>query len=246
MTLLRSKPADGAPRLLITLGSLAIVFHLGAVAIHALAAQSGPWPGPDGPSMAAPPAFAASLDEPLAQGYLKPLKLTHNYHFWGNRPSAPGVFLEVKLKDAKGGLLITLRFPDDTANAWVRYQQGLFVQGFVPDQPITPPQGETIPAPKQQVRTTTIWDLAGEQSLRLNRVPEHLIPRNRPVWGPTEWSLVLSRSLARYLCHKHGAATAEVVRHSRESISPAAFLTGNPPPMAFADLIANYGELSGE
>src|SRR5713101_3130681 len=105
MAQLRSKMADQAPRLLIAVGNLAILFHLSAVAIHALAAPSGPWPGPDGMNMAGPPSFAASLDEPLTQGYLKPLKLTHNYHFWGNRPSAPGVFLEVKLKDAKGDLL---------------------------------------------------------------------------------------------------------------------------------------------
>jgi hypothetical protein len=152
----------------------------------------------------------------------------------------------VKLKDAKGDLVSTLRFPETTGNVWVRYLQGLFAQGLVPDQPIAPPQGEAIPAPHQQVRTVPIWDLAGEQALRLNRVPEHLIPRNRQVYGPTEWSLVLVRSYARYLCRTHGAATVEVVRHSRESLSPTLLLMGNPPPMAFTDLMANYGDLSGE
>jgi hypothetical protein len=227
-------------------GSLAILFHFGAVVLHALAAPSGPWPGPDGTNMGAPPTFTQTLDEPLVQGYLKPLKLTHNYHFWGNRPTAPGVFLEVKLKDANGEILSTVQFPDSTSNVWMRYLEGLFAQGLVPDQPVAPPQGETIPAPRQQVRNVPIWDIAGEQSLRLSQTPEHLIPRNRPVYGPTEWSVVLVHSYARYLCRKHGAATAEVIRHSRESISPTAFVSGSPPPMAFTDLVASYGDLSRE
>jgi hypothetical protein len=242
----RFTTADTAPRFLIMVGSLAILAHFGAVILHALAAPSGPWPSTDGASMAGPPAFTEALDESVAQGYLKPLKLTHNYHFLGNRPTTPGVYLEVKLKDARGELLTTCRFPDPKTNAWVRHLQGLFAQGLVPDQPIAPPQGEEIPAPHQQVRTVSIWDIAADQSLRLSQVPEHLIPRNRPVYAPTEWSLVLVHSYARYLCRTHGAASADVVRHSRESISPTLFLTGNPPTMAFTDLMASYGDISGE
>jgi hypothetical protein len=246
MAQLRSPTSDSTHPFVITVASLAILFHLGAVIVHVLAAPSGPWPGPDGPNMAGPPSFTQAVDESVVQGYLKPLKLTHNYHFWGNRPSIPGVFLELRLKDAQGELQTTLRFPDPKANSWVRHLQALFAQGLVPDQPIAPPQGEAIPAPHQQVRTVPIWDIASDQSLRLRRVPEHLIPRNRPVYGPTEWSVVLVHSYARYLCRTHGAASAEVVRHSRESLSPTVLLAGNPPPMAFTDLIANYGDLSGE
>jgi hypothetical protein len=227
-------------------GSLAILFHLGAVVVHALAAPSGPWPSLDGANMAGPPSFTQALDESLVLGYLKPLKLIHNYHFVSNRPTAPGVYLEVKLKDARGDLLTTCRFPDPTINPRARYLQGLFAQGLVPDQPLAPLQGEAIPAPHQQVRMVSIWDIAADQSLRLNRVPEHLIPRNRLVYAPTEWSLLLVHSYARYLCRTHGAASAEVIRHSRESISPMLFWTGNPPSMAFTDLIASYGDLSGE
>jgi hypothetical protein len=190
--------------------------------------------------------FTQSLDESLVQSYLKHLKLIHNYHFLGNRPTVPGVYLEAKLKDAHGELLATCRFPEPTANPWVRYLQGLFVQGLVPDQPIAPLPGEAIPAPHQQVRTVPIWDIAPDQSLRLNRVPEHLIPRNRPVYAPTEWSLVLVHSYARYLCRTHGAASVEVVRHSRESVSPMLFWTDNLPAMPFADVTVHYGDISGE
>ena len=244
MAKLRSRAAHPAQNLLIAVASLAILFHFGAVIVHALAAPSGPWPGLDGPNPAGAPSFARALDEPL-QAYLKPIKLTHSYHFASNRPIVPGVFLEVTLKNAKGEPQTTLRLPDPESNAWVRYREGLFAQGLVPDQPIAPPQGEEIPAPNQEGRKVTIWD--GEPPLRLRSgVPEHLIPRNRPVMGPTEWSLVLVHSYARYLCRKHGAASAEVVRHSREAIPPMALLAGDLPPMAFTDLLASYGDISGE
>jgi hypothetical protein len=244
MAQLRSKTAGQAPSLVIAVGSLAIAFHLGAVIVHALAAPSGPWPNGDGPPMAGPPAFAQSLDESLFAAYLKPLKLTHNYHFAGNRPIVPGVFIDIKLKNAQGEVLNTIRWPDPAANSWLRYMQGLFVQGMVPDQPVAPPQGEEVPAPHQQPRMASIWE--GDGSLRLTRVPEHLIPRNRPVYSPTDWSLILVHSCARYLCRTHGAASAEVIRYSREAISPAFLSMGPPPPMAFADLIASYGDISSE
>jgi hypothetical protein len=225
-------------------GSLAILFHLGAVIVHALAAPSGLWPSMDGPTLAGPPAFAQSLDESFAPAYLKPLKLTHNYHFAGNHPVAPGVFIEVKLKNAQGEMLSTVTWPDPAANAWVRSMQAVFVQAMVPDQPIAPPQGEAVPAPGQQPKMVGIWE--GDQSLRLSQVPEHLIPRNRPVYSPTDWSLVLVHSCARYLCRTHGAASAEVIRHSREALSPLSLLMGPPPPLAFPDLIASYGDISRE
>jgi hypothetical protein len=64
--------------------------------------------------------------------------------------------------------------------------------------------------------------------------------------GPTEWSLILVRSYARYLCQKHGAASAEVVRHSRETAPPLVLLMGEPPPDTINDLVASYGDLSRE
>src|SRR5438309_5770929 len=65
MAQLRSKAAHPARNPLIAVASLAILFHFGAVIVHALAAPSGPWPGPDGISMAGPPSFTRALDEPL-------------------------------------------------------------------------------------------------------------------------------------------------------------------------------------
>jgi hypothetical protein len=245
MAQLKSKAADSLSPLLVFCGSVAILVHLGAVTVHALAAQSGPWPGPDGPSQADPPSFAQALDSQGAAGYLKLVKLTHNYHFAGNYPLNPGVFLEATFKDAHGDP-IAVRFPDPEANPWVRHLQEVFVQGLASDLPVAPLEGETVPAPNKQVRTLAIWDQANNDSLRLRHVQEHLIPRNRPVEGPSEWSLVLVHSYARYLCRKYGATSVEVVRHHREPLPPAAMLSSRPPPFAFKEMLSNYGEIHGD
>jgi hypothetical protein len=242
----RTKISSSLHPFLLVVGSLAILLHFGAVLVHTLAAPSGPWPTPDGMSMADPPAFTQSLDQTVVRGYLTPLKLTHNFHFAGNHPAPPGVFIEARLKDSKGDLITTLRLPDPQANAWTRHLQALFIQSLVPDQPRPPMQGEAIPAPHQQVKLVSIWEHAPDDSLRLQQVAEHLVPRNREVFSPTEWSMVLVRSYARYLCRKHGAASVEIVRHSRNPFNASWLLTGNPPPMAFQDLIASYGDISGE
>src|SRR5438132_8300030 len=121
MSQLRSRASDSISPILILVGSLAILAHFGAVTVRALAAPSGLWPGPEGPTMAPPPSFAQSLDEQVAQRYLKLVRLTHNYHFSGNRP-APGVYVEIRLKDKQKQPLMTLRFPDPDAHAWIRHQ----------------------------------------------------------------------------------------------------------------------------
>ncbi len=240
-----ARPFKSPGPLVIILSSIAILVHLVAVTLHALAAPSGPWPGMEGMNMGAPPVFARALDEPLGR-YLKPLRLDHTFHYAGNSPMAPGVFLEVRLKDAKKETIKTVRLPEPGANAWVRNLETLFVRELVPDRPVMPPQGELVPAPHQQVRTVPIWDVAGEERLQLRETPEHLIPRNRQVFGPSDWSLVLVRSYARYLCRQHGAASAEVLRHSRETIPASALLMGPPPPAAFNELVVSYGDISGE
>jgi len=246
MPLLRSLTPDSPSPFLVAAGSLAILIHFVAVIAHTLAVPSGPWPGPEPRTMAGPPRFAQSVDEYLGQAYLSALRLSHNYHFTSNQPASPGVYLEIHIHDTAGETLTSLQFPDKNANRWVRHRQECFVSGLVPDRPIMPPAGEEVPAPGQEPRKVEIWELAGEQGLRLQEKEEHLIPRNRDVWGPTEWSRVVVRSYARYLCRAHGAASVEIVRHSRDVIPPAAFLNGRPPPAAFSDLVASYGKIPGE
>jgi hypothetical protein len=246
MPRLRSLTPDLPSPFLVATGSLAILIHFIAVIGHTLAVPSGPWPGPEPRYMAGPPLFAQLLDEHFAQGYLRAVQLSDSYHFTSNQPGAPGVYLEIRLRDSADEILTSLQFPDKDVNSWMRHRQGCFVSGLVPDRPIMPPAGEEVPAPGQEPRRVEIWELAGEQGLQLQEKEDHLIPRNRDVWGPTPWSMVVVRSYARYLCRAHGATSAEIVRHSRDVIPPAAFLNGRPPPAAFSDLVASYGKLPSE
>jgi hypothetical protein len=233
------------PRWFVILASAVVAFHLFAVAVLAVASPSGPWPTAFGTSMALEPQFAQSISTITTRQYLRPLKMTHNYHFVANRTAIPGASFEVLLKDKAGKQFKTVRFPDANANFWVRHRQCLIAQALADDQPIEARPGEVIPAPNQQVKRVPIWDMTPtDPVLRLRYVPEHLIPRDRPVSRPSEWSLVLARAYVRYLCRAHGAASAELIRHTRDPIMPAVLFTNDPPPNAFEDLLANYGELS--
>jgi hypothetical protein len=225
------------------LGSAAVAAHLFAVIVLVLAAPSGPWPTAFGASTAMEPQFARSLGEISTRHYLAPLKMTHNYHFTTNRPAAPEVYFEVRLKDETGNLLKTARVPDEGANFWARHRQFLLAQALGDDQPVEARPGEVIAAPHQQVRTVDVWMPGADRTLRLSPVPEHLIPRDRPVFRPSGWSLVLARSYVRHLCRVHGAASGELIRHSREPILPAVLFMEEPPAGAFEELVSNFGEL---
>jgi hypothetical protein len=101
-----------------------------------------------------------------------------------------------------------------------------------------------IPAPNRAVPTVRIWEIAGNGGLELRTVPEHLVPRDRPVFRASARSLLLARSYARYLCRINGAAKAEVIRHTQEPIPPAVmFMSNQPPAGAFNELTSNFGEL---
>jgi hypothetical protein len=238
-----TQPGDRVPRWLVLLGSLVIGFHLTSVVFGALAAPSGPWPTPDGRDTFTRPQFAFSAYRAVGLDYLSGLKLANNYHFPGTRPGLLGVYLEIRLKDEKGQPIATLHFPEDNVNTWVRHGQAVMARGLTDDQPIAPPMTETVAPPNQQVRTVPIWDIVENNHLRLKEVPEHLIPRDRPVQQPSEVVLLLTRSVTRYLCRTHGAASAEVIRHTQVPISPAVLFMDNVQPGAFDELISNFGEL---
>src|SRR5262245_9435608 len=238
-------PNGALPRWLTRLLSAVIVFHLSTLFIKVLAAPSGPWLTAEGPGMATPPQLAFTLHDQVARPYLKPLKLTHNYHFPTNRSVTPRARLVVRLYDQAGEVVETLQFPDPKACFAVRHRQELLTRWLVDDQPVQPAPGAFIPAPGQAPPTVPIWDLGSEpRYLRVQRVPEHLVPRDRPVMRPSEWSLLLIRSYARYVCRTHGAAAVEVVRHSREPIPPMVLTSRDARADGFEELVSNYGRLS--
>lgn len=241
----RSGPAPGLPRWVVLAASAVIAFHLLAVAVHVLAAPVFMGPNPFGFSLAPAPPFAAAVDDVTRTHYLLPLKMTHNYHFNTNLPAKEEIAFEIRLKDDQGQPLQTLKFPDDQANAWVRHRQGLLAQGLAGDFPVQPRAGEVIPAPHQQVPVVTIWDMApGGNEWRLREVPEHLVPRDRPVNSPSPTALLLARAYARYACRANGAASAEVVRRWRDPVPPAVLFQPDLPAGPPDEFVSSFGEIS--
>src|SRR5438094_425610 len=109
-------------------GSVFAVGHLLLIGLYALAAESGPWPYNNGPSTSPGPQFATTIIWDVAYPlYLRPLRLTNDYHFASNRPAEYAVYFEVVLKYEYGEVK-TLKFPDDKANPWVRHRQQLLAQ----------------------------------------------------------------------------------------------------------------------
>jgi hypothetical protein len=232
------------PRWLVLLGSLAIAGHLIAVIGMALAVRSDPLPTPFGGSTVyEAPKFAQAINDVAMPNYLRFLKMTQNYHFATNRPGRPGVMFEVRLRDAEGKEVATLKFPDPKANAWVRHRQGLLARGLADDEPVEAIPGEAIAAPGQQVAKVQFWDGPDEHNVRLRTEAQHLVPRERQVMGPSKWSQLLAQSYARYLCRAHGAASAELTRRMHNSIPPMVLFEREPPPPGlFDDFIAHFEE----
>jgi hypothetical protein len=227
------------------LGSAFVGFHMLAIGALVLSAPSGPWPTPFGPSQAIGPPFASKVAEVTTQYYLTPLKMTHNYHFLGNRPDGPGIEFEVRLKDEQGRLIESLRYPSPRANPWVRQRQMLLAQSLGDDEQVQAPPGEVIPAPGQPVETMRIWYTVGPNQLVLRKVETHLVPKTGAS-RPREWSLILARSYMRHLCREHGAASAELVRYSRPAIMPGFLFMEEPPPGTFDTLASTFEEYHRE
>jgi hypothetical protein len=229
------------PRWLVLLASAPIVYHLSSLALGALAAPSGPWPTPEGAGMSLPPPAVASAYDGFAQPYLRAAKLTHNYHYPSNRVGNPDAYLEVHLEDAAGNALSTVRVPDLDAPPYVQRRQALLMRYLVDDQPVQPPTSERIYPPGQTPPRLSIWEMNEPGRLYLAEITEMEVPRNRPVFRPTEWSLIVVRSCARHLCRVHGAGRAHVVRHSREALHPGVLVGAPTPPGAYEELVSDYG-----
>ena len=72
---------------------------------------------------------------------------------------------------------------------------------------------------------------------RLCAVPQFFIPRTRgQVERPSDWSLILAHSFSRYLCRTQGAASAEVIRRSRDPVSYNVLLDSKALPDPFFKL----------
>jgi hypothetical protein len=253
-------PGDSnLPTWLIVVGSVAVVYHLAAIVVPILDTPSGPWITPMGRAMDDPPHFAHSASG-LSTLHGKYLRIAHSYHFMTNRPGDnPGVEFEVRLRNEDGAVTETLHFPDPKANPWVRYRQELLASGLAPDLPVQQTGGEVIAAAGGKVPEVSYWALPEDTpvtpgtnpmqvardrkvQLQLVSVDQNLVPRTREVMRPNDWTLVLVRAYTRHLCRLHGAATAEIVRHTREPVTPAPLFNSEVPAQAFEDLVASFGK----
>jgi hypothetical protein len=225
-------------------GSVFAVAHLLAVGLYALAAQSGPWPTNFGASESPGPAFAGEISTKVTYPhYLSHLRMTHNYHFASNRPAPFAAYFEVQLKDNKGIVIKTLKFPDEKANFWVRHRQQILAQGLAEDQPVQLGT-EVLGAAGGTVPVIEIWEPGEGNVLRLVKKEKNLVPRDRPVVRPSEWSKLLAQSYLRYLCKEYQADSAELIRHSRDLVMPMDLFV--PRPDAFNELQSNFGEYRRE
>lgn len=234
------------PGWLIFAASAGIVLHLAALAILVTAAPSGPWPSPFGgiDTMLAPQFAGTSYA--YINKYFWATHLNHNYHFTTDRTEVPAIYFEVTLKDNAGKVIDTVKLPDKKTNPWLRHRQRMLAQSIGDDQPVMPPRGVQIDAPGQKTKMVTIWDNSEGENLKLKSIRPHEVPKDRPVSRPTEWSQLLAKSYMRYLCRKHGAASATLIRHSREPITPVVMFMDSIPLETWEEMKANFGEYRAE
>jgi hypothetical protein len=233
------------PTWVIRVGSLVLGLHFLAVGAMVLAAESGPWATRFGDSPSLGPAFARKINDLSSPQYLERLRLTDN-HSAGNRLLASAVFFEARLKDAHGTVIRSVQFPGDGGNFWLRHRYNLLALGLGADVPVQAPRGEVIPAPGSKMPKITYWDNSDPKLWKLITMDEHLVPKDRPVFRPSEWSLLLARSYQRYLCRHFDAASVELIRHSKDQVMPAFLFGDGPPPGSLDELVCSFGEYRRE
>jgi len=231
-------------------GSLIALGHLLAIAIYALAARSGPWPAPMPPFVDTQvgPQFARSLSSGIYPAYLKPLHLTHDYHFASNRTGMNTVSFEVRLKDEKGDVFDTLKFPDEKANFWVRHRQNILARSLGDDQPVQTSGPVRLPAIGKDAEKIEIWKVKQPGVLELVEVAKNA-PQDGNAMRPSDLSKELAHSYARYLCREHKAASAEVIRLHRDPVMPFFWFMpapNMPPPETFMTTKSHFGEFRRE
>jgi len=230
--------------------SVVALGHLFAIALFALAARSGPWPAPMPPFVDTQigPQFARSIGSVVYPIYLKPLRMTLDYHFASNRTGMNTVSFEVRLKDENGEVFDTLKFPDDKANFWVRHRQSILARGLGDDQPVQTTGPVMLPAVGMESEKVVIWKIKQPGVLELVEVAKNA-PQDGNAMRPSDLSKELAKSYVRYLCREHKAASAELIRHHRDPLMPYFWFMpapNMPPPESFMTTKSLFGDYRRE
>jgi hypothetical protein len=80
----------------------------------------------------------------------------------------------------------------------------------------------------------------------LSETHDEHVPRGRPVFRPSPWSLIMAKSYLRHVCEKYNAATAELIRHSSMPVSPVSLFYQTEPEGAFTEIVTNFGDLHAD
>ncbi len=237
------------PRWVVLVGSLLVVFHLGSVVLNAMSAPSGPWPGRDRDGNPVvepvpPPHLVSMVLEKGPAAYLRAIKQSHTSHFRSNRPGGPEAYLKIELYDKNGISVKSLRFPDPQASAAVQNRQTALVNWLTEDETVRPSMTEKVAAPGAVAPTITVWDWNQlDRTNVLVEMDENDIPRDRPTFRPSSWSLIVLRSLVRYLCRAHGAESADVDRYHRMPVDPQ-ILQERELQLDTTEIRSSYGRLT--
>jgi hypothetical protein len=246
------------PRWIVAVVSVGVFLHLSALAIHVLAARSGPWGTPFGITTVEPPIFVSPFAKVVRPIYIAPLRFDNDYHFQTDRPEVVDVAFMIRIKD-KYGAVTTRWFPDPDANFAVRFRQSLLAQGLGDDVQIQDQKKtERIAAAEHKAPVLKFWDLPPEakapkdpddkrpknMEMKLVTIDEHLAPKGAPLFKPREWSEVLARSYTRYLLRTtEGAQSAELVRVAKNTVLPDNLFLPQPLEGTFDQSVSNFGEV---
>lgn len=236
----------GWPMPVRVIASLLLLFHLVALAALGLASESGPWVFPDEDGNAHPPFFAQKLFASTRQ-YRQALHLIEDYRFASNELSLADHRIEIRCTPKESAEGETLKFPDPGALPGTRHRQSLIARVLADYKPLEPPAGEKIPPPGQRPNVATYWMRTEDgSSASLVRVPEHLLPRDQALVAPTDYSMILARSLARHAALRTKKDKAEVVLISKPTYGPILVMPEftqrlNVEPADFESVNFNFG-----
>ena len=101
-----------------------------------------------------------------------------------------------------------------------------FAQGIAPE--------------KKLVSSVDIWEPTKGGAFVIRSVPQHLIPRDRPVFRPSPWASMVAASYVRYQCRLHSADSGELIRHSRDAVQPTLIFLPQLSDAAFQEMVAAF------
>lgn len=240
-------PSSTLPTWLKVVATFGICVHFLAVIATVLAAPSGPWPSQmEGAQPAHAPFFAEQISNKL-DPWLSTLKLSSNFHFNECRPTISTRF-EAVLRDELKNEIKRLKFPEETSMPSVRHRHLLLSMELSQDEPLEALAGEWVPSPGKEPRQLPVWRVAeGSREGALGTIAENVIPRDRPIFAPSQTAQIAARSYSRFLCREHHAATCEIVRYTRILYAPMLLTEPTDPnPAPFEEESRSFGVTHAE